>query len=116
MIPEFTGRFTSRVCIGELSKDQLVDILTTVKNSYIDQYKYLLSIDDIKLSFDSVAIEKIAENCLKLKTGARGLHSEVERVLLPHMYNVQKYRKENISVINITGDLVDNPKSLVEDK
>jgi ATP-dependent Clp protease ATP-binding subunit ClpX len=116
MIPEFTGRFTSRVSITELSKEQLVQILTNVKNNYIDQYRYLLALDDIELSFDSEYIEQIADNCLKLKTGARGLHSEIERTLLPHMYNVQKYRNANIKKINITKDLVINPNSLTENK
>lgn len=116
MIPEFTGRFTSRVSITELTKDQLVKILTGVKNSYIDQYHYLLGIDSIQLSFQDEAIDQIAENCLELKTGARGLHSEIERILLPHMYNVQKYRKANITEINITKDLVLNPIPLTEVK
>lgn len=114
MIPEFTGRFTSRVAISELTKEQLVQILTGIKNSYIDQYSYLLSLDDIELTFTQEAIEKIAANCIKLKTGARGLHSEIERILLPHMYNVQKYKKYNLNKINITGDLVDNPRTLLE--
>lgn len=114
MIPEFTGRFTSRVAIDKLSKEQLIQILLNVKNSYIDQYRYLLSLDDIELTFDSLAVEKIAENCEIMKTGARGLQSELERVLLPHMYNVQDYLKNDINKINITVDLVDKPKSLVE--
>lgn len=116
MIPEFTGRFTSRVAISELTKEQLIKILTGVKNSYIDQYHYLLGIDSIQLSFDVDAIDQIAENCLELKTGARGLHSEIERILLPHMYNVQKYRKANVTEINITKDLVLNPIPLTEVK
>jgi ATP-dependent Clp protease ATP-binding subunit ClpX len=114
MIPEFTGRFTSRVCIGELSKEQLIKILTDVKSNFIDQYRYLLSLDNMTLNFDQAAIEKMAENCLTLKTGARGLHTEIERVLLPHMYNVQKYTNHKIKVINITEDLVENPRSLLE--
>jgi ATP-dependent Clp protease ATP-binding subunit ClpX len=116
MIPEFTGRFTSRVNITELTKEQLVEILTNVKNSYIQQYVYLLGLDRVELSFSKEAIDRIAENCLELKTGARGLHSEIERVLLPHMYDVQRYSKSDIKQINITVDLVDNPRSLVEDK
>lgn len=114
MIPEFTGRFTSRVSISELTKEQLIQILLSVKNSYIDQYRYLFQLDGIALSFDSDAIDSIAENCLTLKTGARGLHSEIERVLLPHMYNVQTYLKEKINSINITAELVHAPKCLSE--
>lgn len=116
MIPEFTGRFTNRVAISELTKEQLISILKDVKNSYVDQYQFLLQIDDIELSFNDEAIEQIAENCLKLKTGARGLQSEIERVLLMHMYNVQNYIKNDIKKINITRDLVINPKSLLEIK
>jgi ATP-dependent Clp protease ATP-binding subunit ClpX len=114
MIPEFTGRFTSLVNISELTKEQLIRIMTDVKNNYIQQYEYLLGLDDIALTFTSESIDQIAENCLKLKTGARGLHSEVERVLLPHMYDVQFYIKNNIKTINITRDLVDDPRILIE--
>lgn len=116
MIPEFTGRFTSRVAISELTKEQLIQILTSVKSNYIDQYHFLLGLDDIELAFSTEAIEQMAENCLTLKTGARGLHSEIERILLPHMFNVQKYGENGIKKINITKDLVDNPRSLLENK
>lgn len=116
MIPEFTGRFTSRVAIQELSKEQLVEILLNVKNNYIEQYSYLFGLDGIQLSFENSAIEQIAENCLLLKTGARGLHSEIERVLLPHMYNIQSYLKNNVKNININTDLVNQPKFLLEKK
>lgn len=115
MIPEFTGRFTSRVAINELTKEQLLQILTDVKNNYLDQYRYLLELDDISLVFEDSAIQQIAENCLKLHTGARGLHSEVERVLLPHMFNVKKYRNAGVKTINITKDLVDEPTSILEE-
>jgi ATP-dependent Clp protease ATP-binding subunit ClpX len=115
MIPEFTGRFTSRVNVSELTKEQLIEILTNVKNSYIKQYVYLLELDKIQLSFDQQAIEQIAENCVEMTTGARGLHSEIERVLLPHMYAVQQYNNNDIREINITKDLVDNPRSLLEE-
>ena len=114
MIPEFTGRFTSLVNITELSKEQLIQIMTSVKNSYIDQYVYLFSLDGIELSFTSDAIDQIAENCLELKTGARGLHSEVERCLLPHMYDVQAYKRAGVTRLNITKELVDDPKLLIE--
>jgi ATP-dependent Clp protease ATP-binding subunit ClpX len=114
MIPEFTGRFTSRVAISELTKEELIQILTDVKNNYIDQYYFLLGLDDIELTFTSESIDQIATNCLTLKTGARGLHSEIERILLPHMFNVQKYANNSIKKINITKDLVDNPRSLLE--
>ena len=51
MIPEFIGRFTTTVSVENLTKEEMVKVLTEVKNNYIDQYKYLLSLDDIELDF-----------------------------------------------------------------
>lgn len=113
MIPEFIGRFTTTISLSELSKEQLITVLTNVKNNFIDQYHYLLSLDNIELNFDNEAIEELADNCLKLKTGARGLQTEIERVLMPHMYNVSRYREKKIKKINISRELVNNPKSLI---
>jgi ATP-dependent Clp protease ATP-binding subunit ClpX len=113
MIPEFIGRFTTTVSIGELNKEELKRVLTEIKNNYIDQYKYLLSIDNIKLDFDNGALEQIVKNCIKLKTGARGLHTEIEKVLMPHMFNTKKYRENNVTEINITREQVLEPKSLI---
>jgi ATP-dependent Clp protease ATP-binding subunit ClpX len=110
MIPEFIGRFTTTVSIGELGKDELKLVLTSVKNNYIKQYQYLFSIDGIELNFDDSALDQIVDNCLKLKTGARGLHTEIERVLMPHMFNINKYKENNVKVINISQDKVLEPK------
>ncbi len=113
MIPEFIGRFTTTVSIGELNKEELLRVLTEVKNNYIAQYTYLLSIDNINLEFTDGALEQIVENCLTLKTGARGLHTEIERCLMPHMFNTKKYRENNVTEINITREQVLEPKSLI---
>jgi ATP-dependent Clp protease ATP-binding subunit ClpX len=113
MIPEFIGRFTTTVSIGELNKEELLRVLTEVKNNYISQYTYLLSIDNINLEFTKDALEQIVENCLTLKTGARGLHTEIERCLMPHMFNTKKYRENNVTEINITREQVLKPKSLI---
>jgi ATP-dependent Clp protease ATP-binding subunit ClpX len=113
MIPEFIGRFTTTVSISELSKEQLKRVLTSVKNNYIQQYQYLLSIDNIELNFEDEALDQIVENCLILKTGARGLHTEIERVLMPHMFNTRDYRENNVNVINITQALVLEPKKII---
>lgn len=113
LIPEFVGRFATMTTVKDLDKKQLKEVLTSIKNNYIDQYKYLLSIDEINISFDDDAIDQIAQNCLKLKTGARGLQTELEKCLLPHMYNVSKYKKKGIKEINISQDLVLSPKSLI---
>jgi len=113
MIPEFIGRFTTTVSISELTKEQLVHVLTDVKNNYISQYKYLLSLDEIELTFSDDALDQIAENTLALKTGARGLHTEIERVLMTHMYHVGKYKEKKMKTLNINRDSVLNPKAII---
>lgn len=113
MIPEFVGRFTTNVTLEELTKEQMLLILTSIKNSYIDQYKYLFELDGIELSFDHEALEQIVENCMASKTGARGLHAELEKTLLIHMFNSKKYVKNSINKINITRKLVNKPKALI---
>lgn len=113
MIPELTGRFTTTITLSELSLDQLISILTDVRNSFVEQYKYLFEIDGIRLEFTDEALMKIAQNCVDLKIGARGLHTEIEKVLMPHMFHARKYKEKKISKVTITLDLVDNPKSLI---
>jgi len=113
MIPEFIGRFTTTVTLQELTLEQLVEVLTDVKNNFIDQYRYLFSIDGIDLTFTSGAIRQIAQNCIDLKTGARGLHTEIERILMPHMFHIRKYKENNIKELEIDVALIENPKVLV---
>ena len=113
MIPEFIGRFTTTVNVDNLTKDEMIQVLTKVKNNYIDQYKYLLSLDDIELDFTEDAISQLAENTMKLKTGARGLHTEIEKALMPHMYNTKKYRENNIKKINISQEQILQPKAAI---
>jgi ATP-dependent Clp protease ATP-binding subunit ClpX len=113
MIPEFVGRFPSWVSLDELDKESLIKILTEVKHNYVSQYKWLFDIDDVKLEFRAEGLSMIAERAIKNKTGARGLHTELERVLLPHMYQLKKYKDNNINVIDIDAELVKTPKTLV---
>lgn len=113
MIPEFIGRFTTTVSLSELNKTELLDVLTKIKNNYISQYQYLFQLDKISLEFDMPSLEQIVDNCLRLKIGARGLHTEIERVLLPHMFNIKRYEENNIKKININQSLVMEPKALI---
>ena len=113
MIPEFIGRFTTTVSVFDLNKEELIKVLTEVKNNYIAQYQYLLGLDNLKLEFSEDALDQLAENCLKLKTGARGLHTEIERVLMPHMFNTKKYRENKVTEINIDRKQVLEPKAIV---
>lgn len=113
MIPEFIGRFTTTVTLEELTIDQLVEVLTNIKNSFIEQYKYLFSIDNIELEFTDEAIQQIAQNCIDLKAGARGLHTEIERILMPHMFHTKKYKDNNVTKLSIDVDLVNEPKIII---
>lgn len=112
MIPEFVGRFPSWVALQELTLDDLIAILTEVKHCYVAQYQWLFHKDGVKLDFTREALELVAKNTMKNRTGARGLHSELERVLLPHMFNLVKYREQGIDSITVTMDLVNTPTEL----
>lgn len=112
MIPEFVGRFTTSVSISELTKEQLVHVLKNVKNNYISQYQYLFKLDNIELTFTNEALEQLAENTLTLKTGARGLHTEIERVLMPHMFHVKHYKDNKITSLCINVEQVKEPKKI----
>jgi ATP-dependent Clp protease ATP-binding subunit ClpX len=114
MIPEFVGRFPSWVSLDALNKTDLIRILQDVKHSYVSQYQWLFKRDNVALEFSADSLELIAERTIANKTGARGLHSELERVLLPHMYNLTGYKKRGIQTLSINSDLVNNPESLRE--
>jgi len=112
MIPEFVGRFPNWVSLQELSKEDLVRILTGVKNNFVEQYKWLFAEDGVELQFTELALDTIAERTLSSRTGARGLHSELERVLMPHMYNLKRYPGIGIKCVEIGPALVNIPIAL----
>jgi ATP-dependent Clp protease ATP-binding subunit ClpX len=115
MIPEFVGRFGSCVSLQALTKPQLINILTEIKNNFISQYKWLFDQDGITLEFDPESLDTIAERTLKTKTGARGLHTELERVLLPHMFDLPRYRRQNILQVVINKELINTPMTLIQE-
>jgi ATP-dependent Clp protease ATP-binding subunit ClpX len=112
LIPEFVGRFPAWVALKELDKKDLVRILNEVKHNYVSQYQWLFKQDEVELDFTADSLDLIAERTIKNKTGARGLHSELERVLMPHMYNLARYRTSGISHVGIDLNLVNIPKEL----
>ena len=112
LIPEFVGRFPSWVALKELDKKDLIRILKEVKHNYISQYQWLFKQDNVDLAFTADSLDLIAERTIKNKTGARGLHSELERVLLPHMYNLTQYRTDGIDRVDISTEEVNIPKEL----
>jgi ATP-dependent Clp protease ATP-binding subunit ClpX len=112
MIPEFIGRFPSVVSLRELERADMIKILTEVKNNYIDQYTWLFKQDSVTLSFDNSSIEAIVDRAIKSGTGARALQTEIERVLLPHMYNLVSYRERGIDTVTVTPELIHTPQEL----
>ena len=112
MIPEFVGRFPNWVSLKELSKADLIRILTEVKNNYIEQYHWLFKEDGVELTFTEPALDLIAEHTLANKTGARGLHSELERTLIPHMFNLRRYASTGIKCVEIDPAQVNTPTAL----
>jgi ATP-dependent Clp protease ATP-binding subunit ClpX len=113
MIPEFVGRFPNWVNLEELTLDELTVILTDVKNSYVDQYKWLFGVDGVELEFSKESLLEIAQHAKNNKTGARGLHGEMERILMPHMFDLRNYVSNGITRVVIDVDLVNNPTTLL---
>ena len=88
LIPEFVGRVPISVTLEGLDKDALIRILKEPKNALVKQYQKLFGLDDVKLSFEDDAIEKIAELAYERKTGARGLRSIMEKAMMNVMYEI----------------------------
>jgi ATP-dependent Clp protease ATP-binding subunit ClpX len=88
MIPEFVGRFPVIVSTKGLDLDNLVDILTVPRNSIIKQYKRLFAIDDVKFHVTACGLQEIAKTAFKRGTGARGLRSITDQVLMETQYVV----------------------------
>ena len=115
LIPELIGRFTNTVALEELSLDDLKHVLSGVENNLIEQYKYLFGLDKLTLDITSDAVEAIVKRTQTLKTGARGLHTELEKALMPHMYNVQNYRQQGIKSVIIDSSQVNKPTILTKE-
>lgn len=88
LIPEFVGRVPVTVSLEGLDKDALVRILEEPKNALIKQYQALFDMDEVKLTFEKDAIEAIAEKAVARKTGARGLRSIMEDIMMDVMYQI----------------------------
>lgn len=86
LIPEFTGRLPVITAMNELGEEELVKVLTEPKNSLVKQYRKLLAMDGVDLSFEKGSLVELARMALKRKTGARGLRAEMERLMTDIMY------------------------------
>ncbi|NOY08196.1 MAG: ATP-dependent protease ATP-binding subunit ClpX [Spirochaetes bacterium] len=105
LIPEFVGRLPLVVTLGDLDIEALKKIVTEPRNSVVKQYKASMKLDDVELEFQEDAIEEIARKAVKRKTGARGLRSIVEELMIDIMYDIPSI--EGKKKVIVTKDVVE---------
>jgi ATP-dependent Clp protease ATP-binding subunit ClpX len=106
LIPEFVGRLPVAVSLDSLDKEALIRILTEPKNAIIKQYQKTLQLDRVELVFSSDALDAVAEEALKQRTGARGLRTIIEDVLLDIMYEVPS--RTDVKKVMINADVINS--------
>ncbi|NLC02198.1 MAG: ATP-dependent Clp protease ATP-binding subunit ClpX [Pseudomonas formosensis] len=112
LIPEFVGRLPVIATLSELDEEALIQILTEPKNSLTRQYGRLFEMEGVELEFRTDALKAIAQRALERKTGARGLRSILESVLLDTMYEIPS--AENVSKVVIDENVISgNAKPLL---
>ena len=104
LIPEFVGRLPVAVSLDSLDKEALIRILTEPKNAIIKQYQKFLQLDRVELVFTNDALDAAAEGALKQRTGARGLRSIIEDVLLDVMYEIPS--RADVKKVIINGEVI----------
>jgi len=107
LIPELIGRLHMIATLNEITEDDMVHILTEPKNALIKQYIKLFELDNVKLEFEEEALKEVARLAIVRKTGARGLRSILEDVMLDIMYDLPKYKNKTVT---ITKDVVTKEK------
>jgi len=108
LIPELVGRLPVITALDELPREALLDILTKPKNALVKQYVRLFEMDEIRLKFQPEALESIVEKALRRKTGARGLRSVMENVLLPIMFELPS--RNDVAECVVTREMVEQKK------
>ena len=114
LIPEFVGRLPIVVGLDELTEDALVKIMTEPKNAIVKQYKTMFKLDGVELNIESEAVRAVAKKAMKLKTGARGLRTIMEDIMLDIMFATPDDR--TISKITVTKDTVNGGTPIIEHK
>lgn len=104
LIPEFVGRLPVMVTLSGLDEDALVKIIKEPKNALIKQYQKLFAIDDVELEMDDDAVREVAKKALERKTGARGLRSIMENIMMDIMYDIPS--REDVEKCIITRETV----------
>ncbi|GEN49876.1 ATP-dependent Clp protease ATP-binding subunit ClpX [Alkalibacterium pelagium] len=105
LIPEFIGRLPITAVLEKLNEDDLVEILTKPKNSLVKQYKKLLQIDEVELDFEEQALRGIGKKAIERDTGARGLRSIIESIMMDIMFEVPS--RPDIKKVVITEETVE---------
>jgi ATP-dependent Clp protease ATP-binding subunit ClpX len=100
LIPEFVGRLPVIATLDDLDEDALVEILNRPKNALVKQYQRLFEMEDVRLSFSDGALQTIAQKAIDRKTGARGLRSIMETILLDTMFELPGLESVEEIVIN----------------
>jgi ATP-dependent Clp protease ATP-binding subunit ClpX len=100
LIPEFVGRLPVVATLTELNEEALIDILTEPKNALIKQYQKLFEFEDVRLRFSDNALRAVARQAMRRKSGARGLRSILENVMLDLMYEIPSRDDVEECVIN----------------
>ncbi len=108
LIPELVGRLPVITALEELPKEALLEILTKPKNALVKQYQKLFEIDDVRLKFQPEALEAVVEKAILRKTGARGLRSVMEGVLLPIMFDLPS--RTDVAECVVTREVVEQKK------
>ncbi|WP_163150241.1 ATP-dependent protease ATP-binding subunit ClpX [Anoxybacillus sp. MB8] len=109
LIPEFVGRLPVITSLQPLDEDALVDILVKPKNALVKQYEKMLELDDVELEFEEEALREIAKRAIERKTGARGLRSIIEGIMLDVMFELQS--REDVKKCVITAETVRGEKA-----
>lgn len=116
LIPEFIGRLPVLASLEQLNEEALVRILTEPKNALVKQYQKMLELDNVELEFEEEALRAIAKEAIERKTGARGLRSIIEHVMLDMMYELPS--REDIAKCIITKETITehaHPKLILKD-
>ena len=106
LIPEFVGRMPILATLEDLDEQSLVKILKEPKNSLLKQYKRLFEFENVKLTFKDESVVEIAKKAISKKTGARGLRSIIEALLLKTMFKLPTM--ENVEEVIIDKSVVQN--------
>jgi ATP-dependent Clp protease ATP-binding subunit ClpX len=117
LIPEFVGRLPINVALDELDREILRRIITEPKNSVVKQYTASMGLDDVELIFEDDAIDAIADKAMARKTGARGLRSIVESIMMEIMFDSPSFKgKKRVVVTRKVVEKAEKPEVVILDK